>query len=56
MRERFCHFRKYAYICSDEKDSEKGCLVIGDEIIHIPDGYLDTFRQFLATRTIGTRS
>ena len=48
-----------SYIVAVDKISKvdrNDCIYIGDEIIHIPDGYLDSFRQFLATRTIGTRS
>ena len=35
-----------------QKVDRNDCVYIGSEIIHIPDGYLQTFRQFLETRTI----
>ncbi len=35
-----------------QKVDRNDCVYIGKEIIHIPDGYLQTFRQFLETRTI----
>lgn len=35
-----------------QKVDNNDCIYIGKEIIHIPDGYLQTFRQFLDTRII----
>ena len=35
-----------------QKVDRNDCIYIGDEIIHIPDGYLQTFRDFLETRSI----
>ena len=35
-----------------QKVDRNDCVYIGDEIIHIPDGYLQTFRDFLETRSI----
>ena len=35
-----------------QKVDRNDCVYIGGEIIHIPDGYLQTFRNFLETRTI----
>ena len=35
-----------------QKVDNNDCIYIGKEIIHIPDGYLQTFRQFLESRTI----
>ena len=35
-----------------QKVDRNDCVYIGKEIIHIPDGYLQTFRQFLDTRVI----
>lgn len=34
-----------------QKVDRNDCVYIGDEIIHIPDGYLQTFRNFLETRS-----
>ena len=36
-----------------QKVDRNDCVYIGEEIIHIPDGYLQTFRNFLETRTFG---
>ncbi len=38
-----------------QKVDNNDCIYIGKEIIHIPDGYLQTFRQFLESRTINKR-
>ena len=35
-----------------KKVDRNDCVYIGEEIIHIPDGYLQTFRNFLETRSI----
>ena len=34
-----------------QKVDRNDCVYIGEEIIHIPDGYLQTFRNFLETRS-----
>lgn len=34
-----------------QKVDRNDCVYIGEEIIHIPDGYLQTFRDFLETRS-----
>ena len=34
-----------------QKVDRNDCVYIGDEIIHIPDGYLQFFRNFLETRS-----
>jgi len=34
-----------------QKVDRNDCVYIGKEIIHIPDGYLQTFRNFLETRS-----
>ena len=35
-----------------QKVDRNDCVYIGEEIIHIPDGYLQAFRDFLETRSI----
>jgi DNA-binding LytR/AlgR family response regulator len=35
-----------------QKIDRNDCVYIGEEIIHILDGYLQAFRQFLETRSI----
>ena len=35
-----------------KKVDRNDCVYIGEEIIHIPDGYQQTFNQFLGTRSI----
>ena len=35
-----------------QKVDRNDCVYIGEEIIHIPDGYLQTFNQFLESRSI----
>jgi DNA-binding LytR/AlgR family response regulator len=32
------------------KVDRNDCIYIGDEIIHIPDGYLAAFKAFIQTR------
>ena len=36
-----------------QKVDRNDCVYIGKEIIHIPDGYLQTFRNFLESRSFG---
>ena len=38
-----------------KKVDRNDCIYIGDEIIHVPDGYLQTFRNFLETRSFNKR-
>ncbi|WP_143058348.1 hypothetical protein [Prevotella sp. khp7] len=38
-----------------QKVDRNDCVYIGKEIIHIPDGYLPTFRQFLEIRSMEKR-
>ena len=35
-----------------KKVDRNDCIYIGNEIIHVPDGYQETFHNFLGTRTI----
>ena len=47
-----------SYIIAVDKISKvdrNDCIYIGNEVIHIPDGYLQSFRQFLETRSINKR-
>ena len=44
-----------SYIVSVDKIRKvdrNDCIYIGNEIIHVPDGYQEAFHQFLETRTI----
>ena len=52
--DRFLRVHRSYIIAVDKiaKVDRNDCIYIGDEIIHIPDGYLQSFRQFLSTRTI----
>ncbi len=51
-KERFLRIHRSYIIAVDkiQKVDRNDCVHIGKEIIHIPDGYLQTFRQFLDTR------
>ena len=53
-KERFLRIHRSYIIAVDkiQKVDRNDCVYIGKEIIHIPDGYQQTFRQFLATRSI----
>ena len=53
-RDKFLRIHRSYIIAVDKirKIDRNDCVYIGKEIIHIPDGYLQTFRQFLETRTI----
>ena len=53
-KNRFLRIHRSYIIAVDkiQKVDRNDCVYIGKEIIHIPDGYLQTFRQFLETRTI----
>ena len=53
-KDRFLRIHRSYIIAVDkiQKVDCNDCVYIGNEIIHIPDGYLQTFRQFLETRII----
>ena len=53
-KDRFLRIHRSYIVAVDkiQKVDRNDCVYIGKEIIHIPDGYLQTFRQFLETRTI----
>ena len=55
--DRFLRVHRSYIIAVDKilKVDRKDCIYIGNEIIHIPDGYLQKFRQFLETRSIEKR-
>ena len=56
-KDRFLRIHRSYIIAVDkiQKVDRNDCVYIGKEIIHIPDGYLQTFRQFLETRAIEKR-
>lgn len=39
-----------------QKVDRNDCVYIGEEIIHIPDGYRQVFNQLLGTRSIDKKS
>ena len=53
-KDRFLRIHRSYIVAVDkiQKVDRNDCVYIGKEIIHIPDGYLQTFRQFLDTRVI----
>ena len=53
-KDKFLRIHRSYIIAVDkiQKVDRNDCVYIGKEIIHIPDGYLQTFRQFLETRLI----
>ena len=53
-KDRFLRIHRSYIIAVDkiQKVDRNDCVYIGKEIIHIPDGYQQTFRQFLETRSI----
>ena len=55
--DRFLRVHRSYIIAVDKilKVDRNDCIYIGKEIIHIPDGYLQKFRQFLETRSIDKR-
>ena len=57
LKDRFLRIHRSYIIAVDKilKVDRNDCVYIGKEIIHIPDGYLQTFRQFLDTRAIEKR-
>ena len=56
-KDRFLRIHRSYIIAVDkiQKVDRNDCVYIGKEIIHIPDGYLETFRKFLETRSIESR-
>jgi DNA-binding LytR/AlgR family response regulator len=56
-KDRFLRIHRSYIIAIDkiQKVDRNDCVYIGKEIIHIPDGYLQTFRQFLDTRSMEKR-
>lgn len=56
-KDKFLRIHRSYIIAVDkiQKVDRNDCVYIGKEIIHIPDGYLQTFRQFLESRTIDKR-
>ena len=56
-KDKFLRIHRSYIIAVDkiQKVDRNDCVYIGKEIIHIPDGYLQTFRQFLETRSIEKR-
>lgn len=52
-RDRFLRIHRSYIIAVDkiQKVDRNDCIYIGREIIHIPDGYLQTFKSFMETRT-----
>ncbi len=56
-QDRFLRIHRSYIIAVDkiQKVDRNDCVYIGKEIIHIPDGYLPTFRQFLETRSMEKR-
>ena len=53
-KDKFLRIHRSYIIAVDkiQKVDRNDCVYIGKEILHIPDGYLQTFRQFLETRLI----
>ena len=53
-KDKFLRIHRSYIIAVDkiQKVDRNDCVYIGKEIIHIPDGYLPTFRQFLETRSM----
>ena len=52
--ERFLRVHRSYIIAVDKirKVDRNDCIYIGNEIIHVPDGYQEAFHNFLGTRTI----
>ncbi len=51
--DRFLRIHRSYIIAVDkiQKVDRNDCVYIGGEIIHVPDGYLQTFKTFIETRT-----
>lgn len=56
-KDKFLRIHRSYIIAVDKirKVDRNDCVYIGNEIIHIPDGYLQAFRQFLESRMIDKR-
>ena len=54
-KDKFLRIHRSYIIAVDkiQKVDRNDCVYIGKEIIHIPDGYLQTFRNFLESRSFG---
>ena len=54
-KDKFLRIHRSYIIAVDkiQKVDRNDCVYIGKEIIHIPDGYLQTFRHFLESRSFG---
>ena len=52
--EKFLRVHRSYIIAVDKikKVDRNDCIYIGNEIIHVPDGYQESFQKFLGTRTI----
>ncbi len=52
-KEKFLRVHRSYIVAVDkiQKVDRNDCIYIGKEIIHIPDGYLQTFREFLQSRS-----
>ena len=52
--EKFLRVHRSYIIAVDKirKVDRNDCIYIGNEIIHVPDGYQEAFHNFLGTRTI----
>ena len=52
-KEKFLRVHRSYIVAVDkiQKVDRNDCIYIGKEIIHIPDGYLQSFRQFLQSRS-----
>ena len=52
-KEKFLRVHRSYIVAVDkiQKVDRNDCIYIGKEIIHIPDGYLQSFRQFLLSRS-----
>ena len=53
-KDRFLRVHRSYIVAVDKirKVDRNDCIYIGDEVIHVPDGYLQAFRQFLESRAI----
>ena len=53
-KDRFLRVHRSYIVAVDKirKVDRNDCIYIGDEVIHVPDGYMQAFRQFLESRAI----
>lgn len=53
-KDRFLRVHRSYIVAVDKirKVDRNDCIYIGDEVIHVPDGYIQAFRQFLESRAI----